>query len=80
MEVRGLSASWITHPRRMLRHKALVQCARVAFGLSDIFDPDEVSRVAVERLAKSAALPNTVGAAARRAPMGVEGLRSTLGV
>lgn len=24
---------WRTHPRRMLRHRALMQCARVAFGL-----------------------------------------------
>jgi hypothetical protein len=28
-------------PKRMLRHKALIQCARVAFGFSGIFDEDE---------------------------------------
>lgn len=30
---------------RMLRHKALIQCARVAFGLSGIFDEDEAERI-----------------------------------
>jgi hypothetical protein len=44
-EVRGASSAWITHPRRMLRHKAMVQCARVAFGMSDIVDPDEAARI-----------------------------------
>jgi phage recombination protein Bet len=37
--------AWLTHPRRMLRHKAMVQCARVCFGLSGIYDPDEAYRV-----------------------------------
>jgi hypothetical protein len=41
LEVRGLSAGWITHPRRMLRHKSMVQCARLSFGLVGIFDADE---------------------------------------
>ena len=38
---RGLSAGWITHPRRMLRHKSMVQCARLSFGLVGIYDADE---------------------------------------
>jgi hypothetical protein len=29
----------------MLRHKAMVQCARICFGLGGIFDPDEIERV-----------------------------------
>ena len=41
VEVLGLSAGWITHPRRMLRHKAMVQCARLTFGLIGIYDADE---------------------------------------
>ena len=41
VEVRGLSAGWITHPRRMLRHKAMVQCARLTFGFIGIYDADE---------------------------------------
>lgn len=32
---------WKTMPRRMLRHKALMQCGRYAFGLSGIVDEDE---------------------------------------
>lgn len=36
---------WKKYPRRMLRHKAFVQCARVAFSLSGIYDPDEVERI-----------------------------------
>jgi phage recombination protein Bet len=39
--------AWLTHPRRMLRHKSMVQCARVCFGLSGIFDPDEALRIAL---------------------------------
>ncbi len=31
-------------PRRMLRHKALIQCARYAFGFSGIIEPDEADR------------------------------------
>jgi hypothetical protein len=37
--------SWNSHPRRMLRHKGIIQCGRVAFGYSGIFDPDEEERV-----------------------------------
>ncbi len=32
---------WKVNPRRMLRHKALIQCARVAFGFSGIVDDEE---------------------------------------
>lgn len=32
---------WQDMPRRMLRHKALIQCARIAFSLSGLFDEDE---------------------------------------
>lgn len=34
---------WKTHPSRMLRHRALIQCARVAFGFAGVMDPDEYS-------------------------------------
>lgn len=44
-EVRGEHMSWLTHPRRMLRHKALVQCARLSFALSGIYDPDEAKSI-----------------------------------
>ncbi len=36
---------WKKWPRRMLRHKALIQCARVAFGFAGIVDEDEAERM-----------------------------------
>lgn len=36
---------WNSHPRRMLRHKALIQCARIAFGFAGIYDQDEAERI-----------------------------------
>lgn len=37
---------WTSHPRRMLRHKAMIQCARLAFGFGGIYDQDEAERIA----------------------------------
>ena len=37
--------TWKQYPRRMLRHKALIQCARYAFGFAGIADPDEAERM-----------------------------------
>ncbi len=39
---------WQSHPKRMLRHKAMIQCARLAFGFAGIYDQDEAERI-VER-------------------------------
>lgn len=36
---------WKKWPRRMLRHKAYIQGARVAFGFSGIYDEDEAERI-----------------------------------
>ena len=36
--------TWRQYPARMLRHKATIQAARYAFGLSGIIDPDEAER------------------------------------
>ena len=36
---------WQSHPKRMLRHKALIQCARLAFGYGGIYDQDEAERI-----------------------------------
>jgi phage recombination protein Bet len=43
-ECRRASEAWNKWPARMLRHKALIQCARYAFGLSGIIEPDEFER------------------------------------
>lgn len=44
-ECRRGTAPWGSHPRRMLRHKAMIQCARIAFGYGGIFDQDEGERI-----------------------------------
>lgn len=36
---------WKSHPKRMHRHKALIQCARLAFGFAGIYDQDEAERI-----------------------------------
>lgn len=44
-ECKRNTGPWGSHPRRMLRHKALIQCARVAFGFVGIYDEDEGERI-----------------------------------
>lgn len=41
---------WQSHPRRMLRHKAMIQCARLAFGYGGIYDQDEAERIVEEKI------------------------------
>ena len=36
---------WQSHPKRMLRHKAMIQAARLAFGYTGIYDSDEAERI-----------------------------------
>lgn len=43
---------WKKWPRRMLRHKAYIQGARMAFGFSGIYDEDEALRI-IEVTAKA---------------------------
>lgn len=45
-ECRGSTETWAKWPIRMLRHKALIQCARIAFGLAGAMDEDEAERMA----------------------------------
>jgi phage recombination protein Bet len=45
-EVYRDTSPWKSHPRRMLRHKAMIQAARLAFGFVGIFDEDEGERIA----------------------------------
>jgi phage recombination protein Bet len=44
-ECRRDTAPWRSHPRRMLRHKAFMQCGRLAFGFAGIHDEDEAQRI-----------------------------------
>lgn len=41
-ECKGNTAPWSKSPARMLRHRALIQCARIAFGFSGIYTDDDV--------------------------------------
>ena len=45
IECRGTQGAWLTHPYRFLRHKALIQCARLAFGFGGIYEQDEAERI-----------------------------------
>lgn len=51
---------WKSHPRRMLRHKAMIQCARLAFGYSGIFDQDEAERIVESKLGIAQREPETL--------------------
>lgn len=41
----SFATPWDSHPKRMHRHKTLIQCARIAFGFSGIYDEDEAERI-----------------------------------
>lgn len=41
----GYNGPWQTHTKRFLRHKTMIQCARIAFGFAGIYDPDEAERI-----------------------------------
>jgi phage recombination protein Bet len=41
----GRPGPWQTHTKRFLRHKALIQASRVAFGFCGIYDQDEGERI-----------------------------------
>lgn len=45
VECKGTSEPWKRWPRRMLRHKAFIQCGRIAYGFSGIYDADEAERI-----------------------------------
>jgi len=40
-----IDGPWQSHTKRMLRHKAMIQCARIAFGFAGIYDQDEAERI-----------------------------------
>jgi len=59
-ECRRNTQPWQSHPKRMLRHKAMIQCARLAFGFVGIVDPDDAERIAENSSAQ--AQPTTIDA------------------
>ena len=40
-----VTGPWQTHTKRFLRHKSMIQCARLAFGYGNIYDQDEAERI-----------------------------------
>jgi phage recombination protein Bet len=40
-ECKGESPAWKKTPRRLLRHRSMIQCARYAFGFAGIMEADE---------------------------------------
>lgn len=44
----AINGPWQSHTKRMLRHRGLIQAARVAFGFSGLHDEDEADAVAVD--------------------------------
>lgn len=40
---------WQTHTKRFMRHKTMIQAARLAFGYTGIFDQDEAERIVGEK-------------------------------
>lgn len=60
-ECYGSSDIWTKWPHRMLRHKAIIQAVRIAFGVGGIYDEDEVSAMSE---APSAVMPAVAPAVA----------------
>lgn len=61
-ECKRTTEPWGSHPRRMLRHKALIQCARIAFGFVGIYDEDEGQRIIEGNVINYADASSTVSA------------------
>jgi hypothetical protein len=77
-ESRQPYGAWLSHPARMLRHKALVQCARVCFALVGVLDPDEAGRVATYRKHVPLMRPGSPVEATSVKTLGVEHLKAWL--
>lgn len=71
---RSNAGPWQTHPKRMLRHKAMIQGSRLAFGFTGIFDQDEAERIVESSAATPAqsvkASRNPTDAATQNLPEG----------
>jgi phage recombination protein Bet len=63
-ECKRSTIPWQTHPSRMLRHKAFIQAARLAFGFAGIYDEDEAARI-LEAAEAQAPAATSAGATAR---------------
>lgn len=73
VECKREAGPWKSHPYRMLRHKALIQCARLAFGFVGIFDQDEAERIVESEPGSIKTARNPQAAAAQNAPDELQG-------
>lgn len=44
-ECKGTSGPWVKSPMRMLRHRAMIQCIRIAFSLSGVYDEQDAQEI-----------------------------------
>lgn len=58
-ECKRETAPWKSHPRRMLRHKAFMQCGRLAFGFTGIYDRDEAEAIVEKDMGYAEQTPRT---------------------
>lgn len=54
---------WQTHTKRFLRHKTMIQAARIAFGFAGIYDQDEGERIIEGQIVEDDGSAPTVSAA-----------------
>lgn len=73
-ECKRNTGPWGSHPRRMLRHKALIQAARLAFGFAGIYDEDEAIRM--RDMGAAEEVPRASGIAAVRSAAAAKGRSS----
>jgi phage recombination protein Bet len=59
---------WNAMKRRMLRHKAMIQCGRIAFGYGGIHDPEEGETIAGEKFMGMADVVQPTASAAASPP------------
>ena len=52
-EVVRATDNWERYPRRMLRHKALIQCARAAFSFGGVIDSDDAEAIAADGIVEA---------------------------
>ena len=57
--VRDTYGPWQTHPNRMHRHKSYIQCGRIAFGYTGIYDQDEAERIIEKDMVDADVLPSS---------------------
>lgn len=65
---------WQTHTKRMLRHKALIQASRLAFGFSGIYDADEATNIVTAPINQTAVSAANLTQAPARPALSLEEL------